>query len=108
MTVSTLYAAAVEAVRQNGLPDYDGTFAGHTIGLEAREFPYTVGPTEKLNDHFLPPTSDIPLEVGTVLNLEVPCGVFGTGGMQIEYSLIVTASGYEFLVPQERHLEVVP
>lgn len=105
--VSTLYVAAVEATRKNGLPDYDGTFAGHTIGLEAREFPYIVGPTENLSDPFLPTTSDIPLEAGTVLNLEVPCGVFGWGGMQIEYSLVVTASGYEFLIPQERRLEAV-
>ena len=101
-----LYNAMMEATRTSGLPEFQQTFAGHTIGLEPREFPYTFGPPERLNDPFLPETSDVPLPAGAVLNLEVPAGEFGDGGWQVETSVVVTERGFQYLVPLRRRLEL--
>lgn len=105
---SEIFKATMERVRRRGFPDHQHIFAGHTIGLEAREFPFVIAPAERVSDPFLPETSDIPLETNTVLNLEVPAGVFGWGGMQIEQTVVVKPNGFEYLIPQERRLEVIP
>jgi len=41
-----------------------------------------------------------------VINVEVPYYEIGYGGFQIEYTLLVTPSGYELLIPAERKLLV--
>jgi Xaa-Pro aminopeptidase len=106
VTGSTIYHALMDGVHKGGLPNFHQTFAGHTIGLEPREFPFTLGPTERVTDPFLPDTSDAPLPEGAVINLEVPAGEFGWGGMQVEVSVIVKAQGFAPLIPMRRRLEL--
>lgn len=106
VTGSTLYHAMMNGVHKGGLPNFHQTFVGHTIGLEPREFPFTLGPTERVSDPFLPETTDVPLPEGAVINLEVPAGEFGWGGMQVEVSLVVKRSGFDYLIPWRRRLEL--
>ena len=106
VTGSAIYHAMMDGVQKSGLPNFHQTFAGHTIGLEPREFPFTLGPTERASDPFLPDTTDVPLPERSVINLEVPAGEFGWGGMQVEASLIVKKGGFEVLVPLRRRLEI--
>jgi Xaa-Pro aminopeptidase len=106
VTGSAIYHAMMDGVRKGGLPNFHQTFAGHTMGLEPREFPFTLGPTERVTDPFLPETTDIPLPEGAVINLEVPAGEFGWGGMQVEVSLVVKKRGFAYLIPVRRRLEL--
>ena len=39
-----------------------------------------------------------------IINVEVPYYEIGYGGFQTEYTLLVTPSGYEFLIPGKREL----
>ncbi len=105
VTGSALYHAMMDGVHKGGLPSFHQTFAGHTIGLEPREFPFTLGPTERVSDPFLPDTTDAPLPEGAVINLEVPAGEFGWGGMQVEVSVVVKKGGFDYLIPTRRRLE---
>lgn len=51
---TALFETMVQGVRAAGIPNYSNFFVGHTIGLEAREFPFIFGPAEKVDDPFLP------------------------------------------------------
>lgn len=104
---STLYNAMLETTQGAGYPEHNGNFAGHAIGLEQREVPYVLTNPFPQNSEFLPPSSDFPLETGTTLCLENPMQIFGFGGTQIEKTIVVTETGYEFIYPQERKLWVV-
>ncbi len=103
---SVIYNAMLEETRANGYPEHNGNFAGHAIGLEQREVPYILTNPFPQNSAFLPASSDFPLEAGTTLCIENPMQIFGMGGTQIEKTVIVTETGYEFLYPQERKLWV--
>jgi Xaa-Pro aminopeptidase len=105
---SAVFEAAMAGVRGNGLPAYQGIFCGHTIGVEAREFPPMLAPARPISDPFLGQTTDVALEAGMTLNLELPFGRFGWGGMQIEVSIVVTPTGWEPVLPQARPLEACP
>lgn len=106
---TSLFEAMVEGVRAAGIPNYTNFFAGHTIGLEAREFPFIFGPAEKVDDPFLPETSDIPLEAGMTLNLEASYHEFGWGTVHVEYTLAVTEKGSEYLSdPEQQTLHSLP
>jgi len=80
------------------------TFVGHTIGIEAREFPFELGAPKRLSSPFLPETTDIPLEEKMVINVEIALVELGFGGIQIEHTLVLKSGGFEFIVPQEREL----
>jgi hypothetical protein len=54
-----LYGTMI-GVRANGLPNYSHFILGHTIGLEAREFPFLLCPAEEVDDPYLRNTSNIP------------------------------------------------
>ena len=103
---SAIYNAMLEETRARGYPEHNGNFAGHAIGLEQREVPYILTNPFPQNSAFLPASSDFPLEAGTTLCIENPMQIFGMGGTQIEKTVIVTGTGYEFLCPQERKLWV--
>ncbi|MFC1491060.1 M24 family metallopeptidase [Nitrospinota bacterium] len=105
---SEVFHAALEGTRAGGLPDHDGHFAGHAIGLEARELPYVLADPSPVKSPFLPTTTDIPLEDGTTICVENPCRIFGIGGATAECTIIVRRDGYEPLLPQERRLWVIP
>lgn len=94
---SEIFRAAVSAARKSGLPRYNGAFCGHTIGIEARELPYTLSEPVALDDPFLPSDSDVPLPAGAALSVELPSGRFGEGGVHAEYTVLVTETGMTHL-----------
>ena len=104
---SEIYRALLEGTKDGGLPEHNGNFAGHAIGLEQREVPYVLSDPSPTSSPFLPSSSDFPLEEGTTICIENPCQVFGVGGTQIEKTVVVTKDGYDFIYPQERKLWVV-
>jgi Xaa-Pro dipeptidase len=103
-----LFESMVAGVRANGIPDYSNFFVGHTIGLEAREFPFILGPAEEVDDPFLPNTSNVSIEPGMVVNLEASSQVMGWGSVQVEYTLAVTNDGHEYLIQPEQKLFTLP
>jgi Xaa-Pro dipeptidase len=104
---SQIYQETVATVEKAGLKDYSkrAGFCGHGIGLEARDYP-VLRPPVKSNSPFLPGGYDLPIEENMVINVEVPYSALGLGGLQIEYTLLVTRNGCEKLYPQERGLLV--
>jgi Xaa-Pro aminopeptidase len=83
-------------------------FLGHTIGLEAREFPFLLGPAEEVDDPFLPNTSNVSMEPGMTVNLEASSQVMGWGSVQVEYTCAVTETGHEHLIKQDQQLFTLP
>ncbi len=103
-----LYETMIAGVRANGLPNYSNFFLGHTIGLEAREFPFLLGPAEEVDDPFLPNTTNIPVEPGMTMNLEASNHEAGWGTVQVEYTCAVTEKGHEHLIHPEQKLFTLP
>lgn len=103
-----LFETMVAGVRAAGLPNYSNFFVGHTIGLEAREFPFLFGPAEEIDDPFLPNTSNVPMEPGMTVNLEASSQVMGWGSVQVEYTLAVTEKGHEHLIEPAQKLFTLP
>ncbi len=95
MRVGDLFAAAVDAIRRSGLPDYRRHHVGHGIGLEMYETPLLVE------------GSDARLEAGMVINLETPYYESGYGGFQVEDTILVTETGGELLTAADRSLASV-
>lgn len=104
---SRIFQETIATVEKAGLKDYSkrAGFCGHGIGLEARDYPVLRQPV-KSTSPFLPGSYDIPIEENMVINVEVPYSALGFGGLQIEYTLLVTKNGCEKLYPQERVLLV--
>ena len=103
-----LYETMIAGVRANGLPNYSNFFLGHTIGLEAREFPFLIGPAEEVDDPFLPNTTNIPMEPGMTLNLEASNHEAGWGTVQVEYTCAVTDTGRQHLITPDQRLLSLP
>jgi Xaa-Pro dipeptidase len=103
-----LYETMIAGVRANGLPNYANFFLGHTIGLEAREFPFLLGPAEEVDDPFLPNTTNIPMEPGMTVNLEASNHEAGWGTVQVEYTCAVTGTGHEHLITPDQRLLTLP
>lgn len=95
-TYEDVWRAGVNAVKERGIQNYDllRPDIGHGIGIEPRVPSIAKG-------------NKLPLEELMIINVETPYYEMGYGGFQIEYTLIVTQSGYEFLIPVERELLVV-
>ena len=90
--VVDLVDRALSAVRQNGLPEFNRHHVGHGIGVEMYEFPVLTPRQDP----------DVVLVEGEVLNFEVPFYEMGTGGLQIEDTVLVTQSGIEILTVNSR------
>jgi Xaa-Pro aminopeptidase len=103
-----LFETMIAGVRANGLPNYSNFFLGHTIGLEAREFPFLLGPAEEIDDPFLPNTTNIPVEPGMTMNLEASNHEAGWGTVQVEYTCAVTPTGHEHLITPDQRLMTLP
>ncbi|MEE9256554.1 MAG: Xaa-Pro peptidase family protein [bacterium] len=88
-----VWRAGVGAVMERGIKRYDvlRPDLGHGIGIEPRVPDLMRGNT-------------LALEAGMVVNVEVPYYEVGYGGFQLEYSLVVTENGYEFLISNSRDL----
>ncbi len=89
-----LFAAAVEAVRDAGLPSYARTHCGHGIGIANYDLP-----------HVAPTSADV-LEPGMVLCLETPYYRLGRFGLQVEDAFVVTDDGAERLTRAPEELPV--
>lgn len=95
-TYEDVWRAGVDAVSARGIPNYDilRSDIGHGIGIEARVPNLAKG-------------NKLIIEEMMVINVELPYYEVGYGGFQREYSVVVTKSGYEFLIPVELELVVV-
>ena len=103
---SQLLEALNRGTKQAGV-DQHKEFVGHTIGIEAREFPFEFTAPKKLSSPFLPETSDVPLQENMVINVETALVELGFGGIQIEHTLLITKNGFEFLTAEPRELIVI-
>jgi len=54
------------------------------------------------------PSNDMPLQAGSVVNIETPYYEIGTGGFMVEDTVLVTKSKPEFLTKLDRGLLVIP
>lgn len=95
LAAGTLYDIAMETVRESGLRPYRRHHCGHGIGREVYEPP---GVT---------PGSADTLEAGMVLCLETPFYEIGWGGMMVEDTVAITASGNQLLNVSDRSLRIV-
>ncbi|MEK8127173.1 Xaa-Pro peptidase family protein [Paenibacillus filicis] len=89
---STVFEEAVAAVQREGIPHYRRQHVGHAIGLELYD------------DITLAPGDHRTLEKGMTLCVEIPYYELGAGGFQVEDTIVVTESGFEFLTGMERRL----
>jgi Xaa-Pro aminopeptidase len=81
VAANEVFAAAASAVRASGIPHFQRHHCGHGIGLEGYDAP------------LLAPGDSTILEEGTVVNVEVPYYELGWGGLNVEDTYVVTASG---------------
>lgn len=81
---------------------------GHGMGLEIRDYPIfsSAAVKQKITDGTVNCSADFALEPGMVVNHETPYRELGSGGVQIEHSLVVTKSGCRLLLPQTRTLHI--
>lgn len=103
--VSELYDVCIAVIRGHRLPDFERHHCGHSIGLELYEPPMVVG-GGRTSDIFAQ-GPDRPLEPGMLLNIEAPLYHLGFGGMNVEDTLLVTATGAEWLTSADRELQQV-
>lgn len=80
--LAEVYEVAMRSAGQQ-IPSYRRRHCGHTIGLR----PY--------DGLLVAPDESARLEVGMVLNIEVPYYGIGWGGLQLEDTVVVTESGCE-------------
>jgi Xaa-Pro dipeptidase len=103
---SQIFDAVMETVKKNGIPDYRRHHLGHGIGIELYDSPL-IRSAQDVSSVQLANSSDVPLEKNMVLNIEVPYYELGFGGMQIEYTLVITQDGFEFILPYNRRFSRV-
>lgn len=82
-TGGQVFDAAVQAVRDAGIPHYQRPHCGHGIGIENYDLPA------------IAPGSEDVLEPGMVICLETPYYEIGWGGVQAEDTFLVTPDGLE-------------
>lgn len=87
-----LFELGIRTVRQAGIPHYDRAHCGHCVGVEL----YEAGGIR--------PNDAMQLAPGMVLNVELPYYELGWGGLQIEDTFLITATGYEPLTHASHEL----
>jgi Xaa-Pro aminopeptidase len=98
---STVCRAMHRVLDRHGLSGLDPH--GHGLGLEVRDYPIIVRDNgRRISDHCIDVPSDLPLETGMVLNLEVSVLNDGEHSLHIEQSFLVGDAGAEPLVPHDR------
>jgi Xaa-Pro aminopeptidase len=90
-----VFAAAVEATREAGIPHYRRHHVGHGIGLDTYDAPM-------LNE-----TTETPLEPGMVFEVETPYYELGFAGLQVEDTVVVTEDGCRILTQSTRELRAI-
>lgn len=103
---SAVQVAMHEALAQSGI---SGSFPfGHGFGIEPRDYPILVPDNgRRISDECVDVASDLLLEEGMVINLEVPVFALGWESMQTEQSFVVTGEGCRALIAQERSTPLV-
>ena len=96
-----IFHAAVEAVREHGIPGYRRHHIGHGIGIEVYD-PPLLAPGDV--QHGFAGQTDDRLETGMVLNIEPPYYGLGEYGLQLEDTVVVTDDGHRVLTPASRSL----
>lgn len=93
---SDIFTAAVEGVRQGGIPHYQRTHVGHGVGIELYDPPsIALG-------------NDTVLETGMVIDIETPYYEIGFGGLQVEDTILIKKDGFERLTVSPRDLIILP
>jgi Xaa-Pro dipeptidase len=95
-TGADVFGAAVNAVRDAGLPDYRRTHCGHGIGIANYDAPRITAESEDV------------IEPGMVICLETPYYRLGSFGLQVEDTFVVTDVGAERLTIAPRKLVEIP
>jgi Xaa-Pro dipeptidase len=90
-----IFNAAVDRVRESGIPHYQRHHVGHGIGIEFYDAPV------------LAPSVDIELEEGMVFEVETPYYEYGFGGTFIEDTVVIRENGPEILTRIDRDLRVI-
>ncbi|MDQ7906086.1 Xaa-Pro peptidase family protein [Phytohabitans sp. ZYX-F-186] len=90
-----VFTAAVQAVRDAGIPSYKRQHVGHGIGIEYYDLPV------------LTPNAETVLEPGMVFEVETPYYRLGVGGSFIEDTVVVTDSGSSIITTLSRDLTVL-
>lgn len=104
---STAQAAMWDTLNAHGLTA--SSPHGHGLGLEVRDYPIIVADNgQRIHDDCVDISSDLPLEVDMVLNLEAMISMPGVGSLHIEQSFLVTPDGSRPLIPQDRTRPVQP
>ena len=89
VSVSKVYDAGVQGVREAGHPRFWRQHIGHGIGLEIHETPS------------LADGKDL-IEAGMVLAVEIPYYIIGVGGFRVEDILLVESDGCRLLSTIDR------
>lgn len=106
-STSSVHAAMVNALASYGMRNLAPQ--GHGLGLEFKEYPIIAPPNDLLiRDDCVAVPSDLPLEAGMVINLEVPLFVPGSASLHTEQSFVITGTGCELLTAQDRRRPVLP
>jgi Xaa-Pro aminopeptidase len=93
--ISEVFQAAVQRVRESGIPDFRRHHCGHGIGIELYDPP------------LIAPTTAGTLLEGMVLDIEVPYYELEFGGVHSEDTILVTRGGYEPLTTLGRQLHQI-
>lgn len=93
ISLGALYDIGTSTV-QRSLPQFRRQHCGHVIGLR------------QYDGERVTPGNDTTLETGVVINLEVPYLEVGWGGMQLEDTIVVTATGFSPLTRLSRDLHI--
>lgn len=96
VSTDAIFAAAVEAFRASGFPDYRRHHVGHGLGIESHEYPT------------IRASGGIALEPGMVLSIETPYYRPGWGGVMTEDTLLVTDTGAEYFTHLSREPYIIP
>lgn len=93
--VADVFEAGVETVRKEGIAHYRRSHIGHGIGLDGYDAPN------------IAPTNSECFEEGMVICVETPYYELGFGGLQVEDTLVVTASGVDSFMLSSTALKVL-
>ena len=76
---------------------------GHGLGLEVRDYPMIMPDNRlRLRDECIDVGSNLPLEEGMVINLEVNIFMAGVGSLHLEQTFVIEANGNRPIAPQQR------
>jgi Xaa-Pro aminopeptidase len=89
---SEVHTAMLASLADSGITECNAH--GHGVGLEVRDYPIIVADTGlRIRDDCVDVPSDVALEPGMVVNLELPLFLAGAGSLHIEHTFLVTPGG---------------